>query len=415
MRLSVKSQRAGVKLATLVSVVAALFLMAAGTAAAAETTETSSEKFDNSVTFIGDSVTAGFGYCGTENKKNVSCKTNAEMADRWYFGDNSLKDCAPADPPAVPNDSCSNNNVNGKPWTAGAWKPGPNAPKIAYPYQLAAGQPRDNAADVSDWAVTGSTPQNWIPGGAFGDQLERLNHQYVVMTLGANPLLSYFTNIEFHNYAVDDVSGPCVDSTGYYKRSWIFNKTWYSGPISDQLDCLNKEWNRLNQTDNLVRIYTNLLGQGDRVVVLGYYRDCSWSFGNWQPSANASGPASGNSCKGEIRETSPSNSAKVSQWDQAVAVGNELNNLIEDAVEKAKSVAEQKWPDTARAENLIFTKPDAQQWEAHQPKSPQGSWVLLRDTWIHPNKDGAANLALTVQRAMCGEWGHWCGSDQGWE
>ena len=63
----------------------------------------------------------------------------------------------------------------------------------------------------------------------------------------------------------------------------------------------------------------------------------------------------------------------------------------------------------------MFTKPDAQQWENHQAKSGQGSWVLLRNG-IDPNKDGAANLAQTVQRAMCGLIGlHWCGPDQGWE
>ena len=412
MRASVNFKRAGAKLATIVSVVAALFMMAAGTAAAADTTET----FDDSVTFIGDSVTAGFGYCGTENAKNISCKVNGEMADRWYFGDNSLSDCAPKDPPALPNDACSNNNYNGKPWTQGAWQPGPDAPNVAYPYQLAAGQPQKNAAEVSDWAVTGSTPANWDPkSGDFGDQLDRLSHQYVVMTLGANPLLSYFTNIEFHNYLIDDVRGPCVGSTGYYERSWIFAKTWYSGPISKPINCLRQEWGRLNQTEHLVHIYNSLLAQGDGVIVLGYYRDCSWSFGNWQPSANASGPAAGNSCKGELRPTSSDDSTRISQWDQAVAVGNELNDLIHDAVEKARDAARHQWPGSGRAGNIVFTSPDPQQWENHQPKSPDGSWVLLQDTWIHPNRNGAENLAKTVQRAMCGSFGHWCGDAQGWE
>jgi hypothetical protein len=408
MRLSVKSKRAGVKLATLVSVVAALFLMAATTAAAADTTET----FDNSVTFIGDSVTAGFGYCGTENAKNVTCGTNDEMADRWTIGKNSLDDCAPKDPPDVPNDSCSNNNFYGKPWLQGPWTPGPNSPKIAYPYQLAAGQPQGNAAEVRDWAVTGGTPDNWDPqGGAFGGQIDKLNHQYVVMTLGANPLLSYFTNIELQ---LKTISGRCVGSTGYSESSWVFFSKWYSGPISNATDCLKREWARLNQTEHLVRIYTNLLAQGDRVVVLGYYRDCSWSFGNWQPAANPWGPSSGNDCKGETRPTSADNGQKVSQWDQAIAVGNELNNLIADAVDKAKDVARQQWPDTGRAGNIVYTQPDAQAWEAHQPKSGNGSWVLLQDTWIHPNKAGAGNLADTVAKAMCSSFGHWCGKDQGW-
>jgi hypothetical protein len=411
MRLRVKSKRAGVKLATLVSVVAALFLMAAGTAAAADTTET----FNDSVTFIGDSVTAGFGYCGTENAKNVTCGPNGEMADRWTIGKNSLDDCAPKDPPEIPNDACSNNNFNGKPWSApngGAWTPGPNAPRIAYPYQLAAAQPAGNAAEVRDWAVTGGTPDNWDPqGGAFGSQIDKINHQYVVMTLGANPLLSYFTNIKLQ---LKTISGRCVGDTGYSESSWVFFSKWYSGPISNATDCLRREWARLDQTEHLVRIYSNLLAQGNRIVVLGYYRDCSWSFGNWQPNANPWGPASGKECKGQTRPISPGNSTEISQWDQAVAVGNELNNLISDAVDKAKDVARQQWPDSGRAGNIVYTAPDPKAWEAHQPKSDNGSWVLLQDTWIHPNKAGAGNLADTVAQAMCSSFGHWCGKDQGW-
>jgi hypothetical protein len=36
------------------------------------------------------------------------------------------------------------------------------------------------------------------------------------------------------------------------------------------------------------------------VLVLGYYRDCLWSFGNWQPAASLTGgPAKGNSCQSQ--------------------------------------------------------------------------------------------------------------------
>ena len=81
---------------------------------------------------------------------------------------------------------------------------------------------------------------------------------------------------------------------------------------------------------------------------------------------------------------------------------------------KAKERAKKLWPDTNRDDNLVYTQPDNGEWEDHQPKSDQGSWVLLNDTWIHPNKAGAGNLATTVTDAMCSHFGHWCGEDTEW-
>ena len=73
-------------------------------------------ELSNKVTFIGDSVTAGFGYCGySEQAKNTTkCRTNQEMENDWISGDNSLSDCKP--PEGTPTDACSNNNDKGKPW-----------------------------------------------------------------------------------------------------------------------------------------------------------------------------------------------------------------------------------------------------------------------------------------------------------
>jgi hypothetical protein len=85
------------------------------------------------VTFIGDSVTAGFGYCGpAEVAAGVQCRPNQEMANSWVVGKNSLKDCAPPDPPLNPTDACSNDNDKGAPGNAPPWSAGPDAPDIAY-------------------------------------------------------------------------------------------------------------------------------------------------------------------------------------------------------------------------------------------------------------------------------------------
>lgn len=359
------------------------------------------------VTFIGDSVTAGFGYCGAaENASNVSCGVNQPFANAWYFGDNSLSDCKPPD---VPNDACSNNNLKGKPWDALPWSPGPKSPHVAYPYQIAASQSDSSYAAVSDWAMTGATPANWDPNsGIYAPQLKKLKDQYVAMTLGANPILSDFTNITLSGVTIAD--GPCVSSTGYESRG-----TWYAGPLSAQVGCVSRQWDKIDQTQHLVTIYKELLKQNDHVLVLGYYRACSWSFGNWQPAGNVLyGPATGYSCPSESRYVSPTDHKRLTQWDQAVAVGDSVNSRIQAAVVQAQDWAKREWPGTDRYKDLAWTLPDQSAWAQHQPKSSLGSWIFLNDTWIHPSEAGAKQLANTVVSAMCSSFGHWCGDNRVW-
>jgi hypothetical protein len=408
------------RFALCLAALASLFAVVAGTASAATGDSATGEGLSNKVTFIGDSVTAGFGFCGySENKKDTTkCKTNQEMENAWgVTGENSLGDCAPKDE-QLAGDACSNNNYNGKPWLHAAWEPGNNAPDVAYPFQIAKRQTGPEKAEVSDWAMTGSTPEDWDPvdSGPFSGTLNKLNNQYVGMTLGANPLLSDFTKIDI-NIPGYNVEGKCADATFVKEWSWKwygYTRSTYSGPISRAVDCLKREWEKTQQTQHLVHIYTTLLEQNDRVVVMGYYRDCSWSFGNWQPNANLrSGPASGNDCKSQTREISKNDSKEVSQWDQAIAVGSELNNLIHGAVDKAKEEAANRWPGTNRADDLVYTQPNEAEWEAHQPTSNE-SWVFKNDTWIHPSKAGDANLADTMTKAMCTHFDHWCGSGTSW-
>jgi hypothetical protein len=359
------------------------------------------------VTFIGDSVTAGFGYCGaSENAANVSCAPNQEFANAWYFGDNSLSDCRP---PAVPNDACSNNNDKGKPWDAPPWSPGPKSPRVAYPYQIAATQSGTSYAAVSDWAMTGATPANWDPSkGVFGPQLKKLKKQYVVMTLGANPLLSDFTNITLAGATIAD--GPCASSTGYKSGG-----TWYAGPLSAPVDCVNRQWDKIDQTQHLVNVYKELLEENDRVLVLGYYQGCPWSFGNWQPAGNVlDGPAKGYSCVSQYRPVSKTDHTLITQWQQALAVGNSVNTHIHDALLEAQDWAKKQWPGTDRYKDLAWTTPDQAKWALHQPLSTLGSWIFTRDTWIHPSTAGATQLADTVVSAMCSSFGHWCGPQRVW-
>jgi len=362
-----------------------------------------------SVVFLGDSVTAGFGYFGQkENAKNVSGTVNNPFPSSWYFGDNSLSDCSPAST-GTPIDQCSNNNFNGAPWSAGPWKAGANSPNVAYSYQIAASQDPAKAAPVENWAVTGSTPAQWDTGGPFNFQLKNIKNTSVVMTLGANPILSTFLQIKLSLVPV--TNGACADST-----QWLGWTGWWAYPPSHVVDCADQQWAQNQQTAHLESIYKTLLQNGNQVMVMQYYRTCPWSFGNWQPEGNVDkGPAAGNSCPSQKQKVSECSSCPVkgttTQWEQAVAAQNAMNAKIAAAVANV-----QQWAKTQpglKATDLQMAVPNQNAWESHQAWT-NDSWVFPNDTWIHPSKAGHTQLAKTVTSAMCSAFGQWCGTQPAW-
>lgn len=359
------------------------------------------------VYFIGDSVTAGFGFCGTEggsNSAHITCRVNGEFANSWYFGDNSLSDCTPLSPPMAPNDRCSNNNDRGNPWNAGPWKPGPAAPTVAYPFVIARDQSSRAPAQVTDWAVTGSTPADWDTGGSFHPQLTRIKDSFVVMTLGANPLLSDYLKIELSGYPA--TVGKCADSTVLYSFPRYYAAALNAGPHG-VLKCFDREWAADRQDPHLAAIYRTLLQNGNDVLVMGYPMGCPWSFGNFQPQGNiAKGPAQGNPCTSESYPNWDHPSQQTSQWQQAELLGRTLNGRIESDVNRARA---------DHPGRISFVLPNAD-WANHQAWSDdgRGSWFFKQDTWVHPNRRGHEQLAATVEKAMCRDFKHWCGSPPAW-
>lgn len=384
---------AGIAIAPLQAASASVPAESPGSAARADT--------PSDVIFIGDSVTAGFGYFGaSENAKNISGSVNKPFENSWYLGDNSLKDCSPADK-GTPIDQCSNNNINGAPWNAGPWQPGANSPTVSYSYKIAASQNPDGAATVENWAVTGSTPADWDPqGGVFGFQLKSIKNQTVVMTLGANPILADFLKIRVSGF--NSVNGVCADKSEYF--SW---KGWWANPTSTVVDCARNQWTKHKQAEHLSNVYRQLLANNNKVMVLGYYANCPWSFGNWQPNGNvAKGPASGNSCASETQKVDAPGKPVVSQLDHAIGVGDAINSMIASTVAEVQN----KQPN---GKDLQFVLPDQKAWLKHQA-TDSDSWIFKNDTWIHPSDAGHTQLAKTVTNGMCLDMGRWCGSTPSW-
>jgi hypothetical protein len=126
-----------------------------------------------SVRAIGDSVTAGFGYY----------ESGEEMS---LF---QLDDCKPGQPY---DDACSSNSIVRS----------NEVQSVEYSADYGLGNNVSWAAqwaneygvtDYRNYAVSGSEPVDWLPGGALRATTEQLiaeDPDYIVMTLGANPILS---------------------------------------------------------------------------------------------------------------------------------------------------------------------------------------------------------------------------------
>lgn len=377
--------------------------------------------FTSDVYFLGDSVTAGFGYCGAEAPAIFKpCNVNEPFDNAWtpIFG--TVWPLSYCSPPETPDDRCSNNNVNGVPWKAAPWARGDSAPTIAYPFVIARNQSPAISAAIRNWAMTGAEPKHWDPGnerfeaGIFAEQLNKIRNSYVVMTVGANPILSDFLNINsVGTTVVFSKVGPCASKT-QYKRSGATLAAALNNeaPNGDNggaglAHCFDEQWAKNNQSEHLTNIYQALLRNGNRVMVVGYPPVCPWSFGVWQPQAGVGGPASGASCETLSLPSvvpsaaNPKGDPQISQADQAFYLADYANTLIQNLVEEQND------------RNIVFVQPSAD-WHEHQYwTGQQNSWVFGNDTWVHPSKLGHEQIAISVLKTMCSTFQHWCPDAEG--
>lgn len=189
---------------------------------------------DVSVIAMGDSVTAGFGYFGATGKP---------------MGITQLYECKPG--ATALNDACSSNSYNRKS-SVGA-KPNylPDfglARNISWAAQWAN---EHGITDYENYAVTGSAPTDWLPNGQFHSTLQTIqtsNPDYILMTLGANPLLS------------DVLFG--IDNMGCALESDLFG---------DFRQCVLDAFETVDLDGNMNALFTELVqNTTSRIVVMEY-------------------------------------------------------------------------------------------------------------------------------------------------
>lgn len=181
---------------------------------------------------IGDSVTAGFGYYGN--------------GEEWPLL--ALPECRPAGPPY--NDACSSNSevVSNK----------SKLFEYAADYGLA-----NNVSWAAQWAneygitnyenlaISGSEPSEWAPGGVLHEktaQIESENPDYVLMTIGANPLLSEVL---------------------FGTNNW--GCAIYSDFFGGFRECIERAFAKVELQANLRKLYTDLVEHTQATIYLMQY------------------------------------------------------------------------------------------------------------------------------------------------
>jgi lysophospholipase L1-like esterase len=185
-----------------------------------------------SVRAIGDSVTAGFGY----------------YDDGKSMGLTSLPECKPGSVTLL--DACSSNSVTLD----------NSARKLEYApdYGLAS-----NVSWAAQWAnehgitnyenlaVSGSEPVDWAPGGSLYELTKRVESEdpdYIVMTLGANPLLSEML------FGVENMGCAIyADLFGKYE------------------ECVERAFAEVKLREYLKKVYADLVARTDATIYLMQY------------------------------------------------------------------------------------------------------------------------------------------------
>jgi lysophospholipase L1-like esterase len=302
---------------------------------------------------LGDSVTAGFGYYsnGTE------------------MGFKQLDGCRPAAKEF--NDACSSNSIGTKSVE------GPV--EYASDYGLS-----DNVSWAAQWAnsyavtnyknlaVTGSEPGNWAPGGFLYEktkQIEAEDPDYVLLTLGANPLLSNML------FGLEDMECGAFDELPEFEA------------------CVKREFAKVELRQDLKSVYEDLLAKTSATIfVMQYHLSVPWSALAYSSTEIA---ATGQLLNNEIASLA----AELGNSRLQVVAPPHFNVGIDISPVYPSHYTCRLYPVDGPSVQSTGTQDELETHGLSFCSGPAGGgkpWVINGDTGIHPSAAGYTQMASQV-------------------
>jgi lysophospholipase L1-like esterase len=181
---------------------------------------------------LGDSVTAGFGYFSNGTamtlKQLLGCRPPAKGYDDACSSNSLVTSNKAAKVEYAPDYGLANN--------------------IAWAAQWAN---EHGVTNFANYAISGSEPANWAPGGEFHETTKRIESQdpdYILMTMGANPLLSEML------FGVDNMDcAVYADVFGGYR------------------ECIEEAFAEVKLQASLKALYADLVKNTDATIFLMQY------------------------------------------------------------------------------------------------------------------------------------------------
>jgi lysophospholipase L1-like esterase len=181
---------------------------------------------------LGDSVTAGFGYYSDGHPMTIG----------------HLLECRPGEKEF--DDACSSNSLN----TTSKGTKVEYAPDYGLSNDISWAAQWANENGVTDYenlAISGSEPADWAPGGEFHAttaQIESEEPDYILMTMGANPLLSEML------FGIDHM-GCAI----------------YADIFGGYSECIEKAFAEVHLQEHLKALYTDLVKHTGATIYLMQY------------------------------------------------------------------------------------------------------------------------------------------------
>jgi lysophospholipase L1-like esterase len=305
---------------------------------------------------LGDSVTAGFGYYGNGRPMTIGHLFECRPPSRGY------------------DDACSSNSLVANNKEALVYAPDYGlSNNVSWAAQWAN---EHGVTDFVNLAVSGSAPGDWAPEGQFHEKTERIESEdpdYVLMTMGANPLLS------------EMLFG--VDNMGCAIYSQIFGG--YS-------ECIERAFARVELRENLKRLYADLVQHTDATIYLMQYHLSV-------PSVALAYSATQIAAMGQLlnREIAAA-AAEVNPKRLQVVAPPHFNVGIDVSPVYPSTFTCSRWGYMVDGPSVQST-PTQDELDVLHPLSfcegPEGGgppWVISGDTGIHPSAAGYAQMAAQV-------------------